>query len=90
MNIDTGCVFGGRLTALRYPEKEWFQFPRIGSITHPRKPFLAGSSVVRSTTHSAARAEDLLDIDDVIGKRIIDNEATRQPYGPRRKCDRCA
>lgn len=22
INIDTGCVFGGRLTALRYPEKE--------------------------------------------------------------------
>jgi protein phosphatase len=23
INIDTGCVFGGRLTALRYPEKGW-------------------------------------------------------------------
>lgn len=23
MNIDTGCVFGGRLTALRYPEKKF-------------------------------------------------------------------
>jgi hypothetical protein len=22
INIDTGCVFGGKLTALRYPEKE--------------------------------------------------------------------
>jgi protein phosphatase len=22
INIDTGCVFGGRLTALRYPEGE--------------------------------------------------------------------
>lgn len=23
LNVDTGCVFGGKLTALRYPEKEW-------------------------------------------------------------------
>ncbi len=27
MNIDTGCVFGGRLTALRYPELEIIQIP---------------------------------------------------------------
>lgn len=26
-NIDTGCVFGGKLTALRYPEKEIVQVP---------------------------------------------------------------
>jgi protein phosphatase len=25
INIDTGCVFGGKLTALRYPEKELVQ-----------------------------------------------------------------
>ena len=27
LNIDTGCVFGGRLTALRYPEKELVSVP---------------------------------------------------------------
>ncbi len=27
MNIDTGCVFGGRLTALRYPEMDLVQVP---------------------------------------------------------------
>ena len=27
VNIDTGCVFGGRLTALRYPEKEFVSVP---------------------------------------------------------------
>lgn len=26
-NIDTGCVFGGKLTALRYPEMEIIQVP---------------------------------------------------------------
>ena len=27
INIDTGCVFGGRLTALRYPEQELVSVP---------------------------------------------------------------
>jgi protein phosphatase len=27
LNIDTGCVFGGRLTALRYPERELVSVP---------------------------------------------------------------
>src|SRR5216683_7047852 len=27
INIDTGCVFGGKLTALRYPEKELVSVP---------------------------------------------------------------
>jgi protein phosphatase len=25
--IDTGCVFGGKLTALRYPERDLVQLP---------------------------------------------------------------
>lgn len=29
INIDTGCVFGGKLTALRYPEKEWVSVPSV-------------------------------------------------------------
>ncbi|UCH96832.1 MAG: AAA family ATPase [Candidatus Aminicenantes bacterium] len=28
VNIDTGCVFGGKLTALRYPEREFVSVPR--------------------------------------------------------------
>ena len=27
INIDTGCVFGGRLTALRYPEGDLLSVP---------------------------------------------------------------
>ena len=27
VNIDTGCVFGGKLTAFRYPEMEIVSFP---------------------------------------------------------------
>ena len=34
VNIDTGCVFGGKLTAVRYPEKETVSIPSI-------QPFIA-------------------------------------------------
>jgi protein phosphatase len=33
VNIDTGCVFGGALTALRYPERETVSVPRSRSTT---------------------------------------------------------
>ena len=34
VNIDTGCVFGGKLTAVRYPEKEIVSIPSL-------QPFIA-------------------------------------------------
>lgn len=38
--IDTGCVFGGRLTALRWPEKELISIPAALTYYEPMKPFL--------------------------------------------------
>ena len=32
VNIDTGCVFGGKLTALRYPEKEFVSVPAAADL----------------------------------------------------------
>ncbi|HEX8363089.1 MAG TPA: AAA family ATPase [Longimicrobium sp.] len=40
LNIDTGCVFGGRLTALRYPEHELVSVPARHAYAAPRRPFL--------------------------------------------------
>jgi protein phosphatase len=40
INIDTGCVFGGRLTALRYPEKELVSVPAHRTYYESAKPFL--------------------------------------------------
>ncbi len=40
VNIDTGCVFGGALTALRYPEKEFVSVPADHAYAQPPKPFL--------------------------------------------------
>ena len=36
--IDTGCVFGGKLTALRYPEKELVFVKAMKTYTEPKKP----------------------------------------------------
>ena len=36
--IDTGCVFGGRLTALRYPEKEIVSVPSLAQYYLPARP----------------------------------------------------
>lgn len=39
LNIDTGCVFGGTLTALRYPENELVAVPSLRSYCPPPRPF---------------------------------------------------
>ncbi|WBO86345.1 polynucleotide kinase-phosphatase [Hymenobacter yonginensis] len=44
IDIDTGCVFGGRLTALRYPERELVSVPAAQVYCEPVRP-LAGSSL---------------------------------------------
>jgi protein phosphatase len=70
INIDTGCVFGGRLTALRYPELELVSVPAARVYAEPVRSFLptADAPPVRSAQQEA---DDVLDIADVQGKRII-------------------
>ncbi|MEW5988765.1 MAG: polynucleotide kinase-phosphatase, partial [Chloroflexota bacterium] len=68
INIDTGCVFGGVLTALRYPEQALVSVPAHSTYTEPVRPFLpaATPSLTAQQQH-----DDVLDIEDVLGKRII-------------------
>jgi protein phosphatase len=40
VNIDTGCVFGGSLTALRYPEREIVSIPARTMYFQATRPFL--------------------------------------------------
>jgi protein phosphatase len=72
INIDTGCVFGGQLTALRWPERELVSIPARAVYAEPARPFLpdkdAGDSDVLSAQH---RVDELLDIADVMGRRIV-------------------
>ena len=60
--IDTGCVFGGALTALRYPEKQLVTVPAGRVYAEPRRPI---------ASNSVGRVPDQLDITDVLGKRVI-------------------
>ena len=69
INIDTGCVFGGKLTALRYPERELIAAPAQWTYSEPAKPFLV--PVETSTLNAQQQQDDMLDIEDVTGKRLI-------------------
>jgi protein phosphatase len=70
VNIDTGCVFGGKLTALRYPEKEFISVPAARTYCEPARPFLAEEQQAPKLTAQQAH-DDVLDADDVLGKRIV-------------------
>jgi protein phosphatase len=71
INIDTGCVFGGSLTALRHPERELLSVPARATYAQPIKPLVAATAEATPSLTSQQIHDDLLDIDDVIGKRIV-------------------
>jgi protein phosphatase len=70
INIDTGCVFGGKLTALRYPEKDLVSVPAGETYYESIKPFLPEETRAPSLT-AQQQHDELLDIEDVLGKRIV-------------------
>jgi protein phosphatase len=76
INIDTGCVFGGKLTALRYPERELVSVAAFHTYYESVKPLLAAPEAAPALTSQQA-LDDLLDIEDVIGKRIINTRLNR-------------
>jgi protein phosphatase len=75
INIDTGCVFGGKLTALRWPERELVSVPAARTYYAPVKPFLPAQDATPPGDQD--RPAHLLDLDDVAGKRIIQTRLTR-------------
>jgi protein phosphatase len=62
--VDTGCVFGGKLTALRYPEREIVSVPAVREHYAPARPLTA---VVETPT--------ALDLKSVTGRRHIETGA---------------
>ena len=70
INIDTGCVFGGKLTALRYPERELVAVAASRTYAEPVRPFLPPRSPAMPLT-AQQEQDDVLDMEDVLGKRII-------------------
>jgi protein phosphatase len=72
--LDTGCVFGGKLTALRYPERELISVPAQRMYYEPIRPLRPAAPA----TLTAQQAQDeLLDLEDVFGKRIVDTKLHR-------------
>jgi protein phosphatase len=72
--IDTGCVFGGKLTALRYPERELVSVPAQRAYYEPIRPLRAAAPM---TLTAQQQLDDLLDIEDVSGKRLIETRLHR-------------
>jgi protein phosphatase len=68
INIDTGCVFGGRLTALRYPERTLVSVPARRVYAEPVRPLQAPAAPALSAQQ---QHDDMLDIEDVLGKRMV-------------------
>jgi protein phosphatase len=66
IDIDTGCVFGGKLTALRYPEREIVQVPAAQVYYEPVRPL---GTMIGGAAQQVA--DDVLNIADVLGKRLI-------------------
>ncbi|MCD9016643.1 polynucleotide kinase-phosphatase [Parachryseolinea silvisoli] len=69
IDIDTGCVFGGKLTALRYPEEELVSVQAKQVYETPVRP-IDFELHQQMLTHQQSH-DDVLDIEDVTGKRII-------------------
>ncbi|MHC4166128.1 MAG: polynucleotide kinase-phosphatase, partial [Planctomycetota bacterium] len=70
VNIDTGCVFGGKLTALRYPENEFVSVAARQVYCESVRPIVDDAEDQTALT-AQQRYDDLLDADDVLGKRYV-------------------
>ena len=68
--VDTGVVFGGELTALRWPEKELVSVPAARVHYEPTRPLRAhGNGAVGA---HGSNGVSLVDLSDVLGKRSIE------------------
>ncbi|MEU9124652.1 polynucleotide kinase-phosphatase [Streptomyces sp. NPDC048506] len=65
--LDTGCVFGGAMTALRWPERELVDVPAERVWYEPARPL---------ATEAPGGADGRpLDLNDVAGRRVVETRA---------------
>lgn len=64
--IDTGCVYGGSLTALRYPELDLVSEPARATYCEPSRPLRPPPGRSAQQEH-----DDLLDLSELLGKRNL-------------------
>ncbi|WP_280354435.1 polynucleotide kinase-phosphatase [Nocardia otitidiscaviarum] len=65
--LDTGVVFGGQLSALRYPEKETVSVAAEQVWFEPARPLQDPGGA----TDAVRRDPGVLDLDDVLGRRVV-------------------
>ena len=78
--LDTGAVFGGELTALRWPERELVSVPAQQEYCAPVRPLDGDGGgggdgdghPVGSGRPGSSRPPRLLDVDDVLGKYFVE------------------
>ena len=73
LNLDTGCVFGGALTALRWPEREIVGVPAQREYAESVRPIWTQPSQLTPQQ----RQDEVLDIGDYLGKRLIETRLGR-------------
>ncbi len=73
IDIDTGCVFGGKLTALRYPEKTLVSVKATKMYCRPVKPLSEGW-----TNGLSSRRDEILNVEDFIGKKVLSTRLYRK------------
>ena len=66
IDIDTGCVFGGKLTALRYPERDLVSVPAARTYCEPAKPLKESGRTAQQLD------DDLLNLQDFTGTKRIE------------------
>ena len=71
IDIDTGCVYGGKLTALRYPEKEFMSVAAARVYYAPGRPLAEAARPAEAIAPDRTSSASVLDIDDVMGKRVV-------------------
>lgn len=73
--LDTGCVYGGNLTALRWPEKEIVSVPALQTYAQAVRPL--GGSAAPNALSAQQMLDDALDVSLVLGKRIVTTKSGR-------------
>ncbi|PZO44552.1 MAG: polynucleotide kinase-phosphatase [Pseudanabaena frigida] len=76
IDIDTGCVFGGKLSALRYPERELVSVQASRVYCEPVKPLIPEVPIDSPLT-AQQQHDDVLNIADVLGKMLVSTRLQR-------------